>query len=118
MMPSLMQFLSRFSAAAIQRSLNYMDKIDLETIEFFKEGVSISMYAQIEGTDYYDTVITYNSQQDRLTDSDCSCPVGYDCKHGAALARLFYQDYREKYQKRPAQAHASAAASQLPHFQA
>ncbi|WP_374570616.1 SNF2-related protein [Acinetobacter sp.] len=118
-MPSLMQFLSRFSAAAIQRSLNYMDKIDLETIEFFKEGVCISMYAQIEGTDYYDTVITYNSKQDRLEESDCSCPVSYDCKHGAALARLFYRDYREQYQKRPAQAHASsAAASQLPHFQA
>ncbi len=48
------------------------------------------MYAQIEGTDYYDTAITYNPQKDRLIDDDCTCPVGYNCKHAAALARLFF----------------------------
>ena len=90
-MSSLINFLSRFSTATIQRSLSYAKHIDRETIEFFEEKDGVTMYAQIEGTDYYDTAITYNPQKDRLIDDDCTCPVGYNCKHAAALARLFFQ---------------------------
>ena len=61
------------------------------------------MYAQIEGTDYYDTAITYNLKKDRLIDDDCTCPVGYNCKHAAALARLFFQEYRQEFQQRYAE---------------
>ncbi|MBS5992616.1 MAG: SWIM zinc finger family protein, partial [Acinetobacter baumannii] len=88
-MSSLINFLSRFSTATLHRSLSYAKHIDRETIEFFEENDDVTMYAQIEGTDYYDTAITYNPQKDRLIDDDCTCPVGYNCKHAAALARLF-----------------------------
>lgn len=99
-MSSLINFLSRFSTATLHRSLSYAKHIDRETIEFFEENDDVTMYAQIEGTDYYDTAITYNPQKDRLIDDDCTCPVGYNCKHAAALARLFFQEYRQEFQQR------------------
>ena len=102
-MSSLINFLSRFSTATIQRSLSYAKHIDRETIEFFEEKDDVTMYAQIEGTDYYDTAITYNLKKDRLIDDDCTCPVGYNCKHAAALARLFFQEYRQEFQQRYAE---------------
>lgn len=98
-MSSLINFLSRFSTATLQRSQSYAKHIDRKTIEFFEENDDVTMYAQIEGTDYYDTAITYNLKKDRLIDDDCTCPVGYNCKHAAALAKLFYQEYREGYLK-------------------
>lgn len=102
-MSSLINFLSRFSTATIQRSLSYAKHIDRETIEFFEESGDVTMYAQIEGTDYYDTAITYNPKKDRLIDDDCTCPVRYNCKHAAALARLFFQEYRQEFQQRSAE---------------
>jgi uncharacterized Zn finger protein len=102
-MSSLINFLSRFSTATLQRSLSYAKHIDRETIEFFEENDDVTMYAQIEGTDYYDTAITYNLKKDRLIDDDCTCPVGYNCKHAAALARLFFQEYRQEFQQRYAE---------------
>ena len=50
-MSSLINFLSRFSTATLQRSLSYAKHIDRETIEFFEEKDGVTMYAQIEGTD-------------------------------------------------------------------
>ena len=94
-MSSLINFLSCFSTATLQRSQSYAKHIDRKTIEFFEENDDVTMYAQIEGTDYYDTAITYNLKKDRLIDDDCTCPVEYNCKHAAALAKLFYQEYRE-----------------------
>ena len=41
--------------------------------------------------------------KDRLIDDDCNCPVGYNCKHAAALARLFFQEYRQEFQQRYAE---------------
>ena len=35
--------------------------------------------------------------------SRCTCPVGYNCKHAAALARLFFQEYRQEFQQRYAE---------------
>ena len=102
-MSSLINFLSRFSTATIQRSLSYAKHIDRETIEFFEESGDVTMYAQIEGTDYYDTAITYNLKKDRLIDDDCTCPVRYNCKHAAALARLFLHEYRQEFQQRSAE---------------
>ena len=106
-MSSLINFLSRFSTATIQRSLSYAKHIDRETIEFFEESGDVTMYAQIEGTDYYDTAITYNPKKDRLIDDDCTCPVRYNSKHAAALARLFFQEYRQEFQQRSAESQST-----------
>lgn len=92
-MSSLNKFLSRFNQATIQRSVNYVQNIDLETLDIMTEGNTTIAYAQVEGTDYYDTTIHYHSLLDRLTETDCSCPVGNNCKHAAALARFFYTEH-------------------------
>ncbi|MFM6906715.1 MAG: SNF2-related protein [Acinetobacter tjernbergiae] len=111
---SLMEFLSRFSTVTIQRSANYMQQIDPNSLDLFDDGKNKVLYAQIEGNDYYDTTITYSVKNDRLIDTDCSCPVGDDCKHAAALARFFYQNYRHQFQN----VKAAATAQNLPHSQA
>lgn len=95
-MSSLSKFLSRFSQITIQRSSSYVQHIDVDTLDIITEGNTTIAYAQIEGTDYYDTTIQYHSGLDRLVDADCSCPVGDNCKHAAALARYFYQAYLNK----------------------
>ena len=92
-MSSLNKFLSRFSQVTIQRSVNYVQNIDLETLDIMTDGNTTIAYAQIEGTDYYDTTIYYHSLLGRLTETDCSCPVGDNCKHAAALARFFYAEH-------------------------
>lgn len=108
-MSSLNKFLSRFSSITIQRSASYVQHIDLETLDIMTEGPTTVAYAQIEGTDYYDTTIEYHSTLNRLTETDCSCPVGFNCKHAAALARFFYAEYLD-----PAQLQATQGAALRP----
>ncbi|AOA56920.1 DEAD/DEAH box helicase [Acinetobacter larvae] len=97
-MRNLNNFLSCFNKATIQRSASYVEQIDLSTLDIMTENDITFVYAQIEGTDYYDTTIFYHSVLDRLVDTDCSCPVGIHCKHAAALARLFYEYYLNQKQ--------------------
>ena len=89
-MATLNQFLSRFNPATIQRSLSYVKKIDLKSLEVYPDRDNLVIEAQIQGTDYYETAVIYNPLTNKIVDTDCSCPVGYDCKHSAALARYFY----------------------------
>ena len=114
---SLMEFLSRFSTVTIQRSANYIQQIDPNSLDLFDDGKNKVLYAQIEGSDYYDTTITYSVKNDRLIDTDCSCPVGDHCKHAAALARFFYQNYRHQFQNVKAAVTAQTAQN-IPHSQA
>lgn len=95
-MSKLINFLKLFSPKTIERSASYVSRIDRQTIDIVIEDEELFMYAQIEGTDYYDTNIIYDLKTGILIDDDCSCPVGYHCKHAAALARLFFKEYREK----------------------
>ncbi len=96
MMPTLTQFLSRFNTATIQRSLSYVKKIDLPDLDIHLKNNNLFIHAQIEGTDFYETAIQFNLLKNIITDTECSCPVGYNCKHAAALARYFYDHQREK----------------------
>ncbi len=96
MMANLTQFLSRFNAATIQRSMSYVKKIDLTTLEIHLKSDYLFISAEIEGTDFYETVIQFHLSKNKITDTECSCPVGYNCKHAAALARYFYDHQHEK----------------------
>ena len=90
-MATLNQFLSRFSTATIQRSMSYAKKIDLKSLEIYPDRDNLVIEAQVQGTDYYETAVIYNPLKNKIVDTDCSCPVGIDCKHAAALARYFYE---------------------------
>ncbi|AYO55531.1 DEAD/DEAH box helicase [Acinetobacter wuhouensis] len=89
-MATLNQFLSRFSTATIQRSVSYVKKIDLKSLEIYPDRDNLVIEAQVQGTDYYETAVIFNPLKNKIVDTDCSCPVGIDCKHAAALARYFY----------------------------
>ncbi|MEB3768234.1 DEAD/DEAH box helicase [Acinetobacter sp. MD2] len=95
-MLSLVQFLSRFSATTLQRSTSYLKKIDSSTLEMNQTGDEIEVYAQISGTDHYDSYIYYSTKKQKIIETDCSCPVGHNCKHSAALAQWFYTKHLSK----------------------
>ncbi|MEB3754565.1 DEAD/DEAH box helicase [Acinetobacter sp. MD2(2019)] len=95
-MLSSVQFFSRFSAVTLQRSMSYVKKIDLNTLEINHVGNEIEIHAQISGTNVYESAIYYNVKKQKIIETDCSCPVGFNCKHTAALAQLFYNQYLDK----------------------
>ena len=94
---SLNQFLSIFDQATIQRSYDYVQQIDTKTITLADSHSRVIMSAKIAGSHYYTTTIIYDIQRDSLVNTRCSCPVGLNCKHGAALAQLFYEDYLDDF---------------------
>lgn len=95
-MTTLTQFLSRFSSGTIQRSLNYVKKIELASLDTHLENNRLDIEAQIEGTDWYETFIRVDLAKSKITDNECSCPVGFNCKHAAALARYYYDHQHER----------------------
>lgn len=95
-MITLSQFLSHFSTATIQRSLNYVKKIELANLDTHLENNRLEIETQIKGTDWYDTFIRIDLTTNKITDNECSCPVGFNCKHVAALARYYYDHQYEK----------------------
>lgn len=93
MSSSLNRFLSIFNYTTVKRSSEYIGNIDYTTIEISQQNNHIVMSAEIEGSGYYHTVIVYDVSRDTIVRSQCTCPVGLNCKHGAALAQLFYNDF-------------------------
>ncbi|HNC85887.1 MAG TPA: DEAD/DEAH box helicase [Agitococcus sp.] len=95
---SLNRFLqSLFDYTAIQRSRNYLTQIDQGSIDLSYTSDTATLSAVVEGGDYYHTKITYSTKSKQLIKSECSCPVGRNCKHGAALAQLFYNNFLENF---------------------
>ncbi|HNG46263.1 MAG TPA: DEAD/DEAH box helicase [Agitococcus sp.] len=95
---SLNRFLqSLFDYTAIQRSRNYLTQIDQGSIDLSYTSDTATLSAVVEGGDYYHTKITYSTKSKQLIKSECSCPVGRNCKHGAALAQLFYNNFLEDF---------------------
>jgi hypothetical protein len=84
---------SLFDYTTIKRSQNYFTQIEKNSIDLTYTNDTATLFAVIEGGDYYHTKITYSTKSKQLIKSECSCPVGRNCKHGAALAQLFYNDF-------------------------
>ena len=93
---TLANLLHKFNSQTISRSLEYVSKIDLSTLEQIETAQTTQLQADIKGTKKYHTQIAYHKASQRITQSDCTCPVGSFCKHGAALARLFRDQEDEK----------------------
>lgn len=88
---------SLFDYTTLQRSRNYLTQIEQNSIDLTYTNDTATLFAVIEGGDYYHTKITYSTKSKQLIKSECSCPVGRNCKHGAALAQLFYNDFLEDF---------------------
>ena len=93
---TLANLLHKFNSQTISRSLEYVSRIDLESLERTETAQTTQLQADIKGTKKYHPQITYHKASQRITQSDCTCPVGSFCKHGAALARLFRDQEDEK----------------------
>ena len=85
---TLANLLHKFNSQTISRSLEYVSKIDLGSLQRSETAQTTQLQADIKGTKKYHTQIAYHKASQRIIQSDCSCPVGSFCKHGAALARL------------------------------
>lgn len=85
---TLANLLHKFNSQTISRSLEYVSRIDLESLERTETAQTTQLQAHIKGTKKYHTRIAFHKASQRIIQSDCSCPVGSFCKHGAALARL------------------------------
>lgn len=93
---TLANLLHIFNSQTISRSLEYVSRIDLESLERTETAQTTQLQADIKGTKKYHTRIAFHKASQRITQSDCTCPVGSFCKHGAALARLFRDQEDEK----------------------
>ena len=93
---TLANLLHKFNSQTISRSLEYVSRIHLESLERTETAQTTQLQADIKGTKKYHTQIAYHKASQRITQSDCTCPVGSFCKHGAALARLFRDQEDEK----------------------
>ena len=69
LMITLSQFLSHFSTATIQRSLNYVKKIELANLDTHLENNRLEIETQIKGTDWYDTFIRIDLTTNKITDN-------------------------------------------------
>src|SRR5687767_5082627 len=68
-----------FSAGAVHRGTEYQREGRVENLAISSEG---RLEAEVQGTElYYTTVSLLN----RRLESHCTCFVGVDCKHGAAV---------------------------------
>lgn len=93
---TLANLLHKFNSQTISRSLEYVSRINLESLKRTETAQTTQLQADIKGTKKYHTQIAYHKASQRITQSDCTCPVGSFCKHGAALARLFRDQEDEK----------------------
>jgi SNF2 family DNA or RNA helicase len=73
------------------RVLFQMNAVDTDSIEIDRFFISAHVKSQRSRSIYY-VELALPSAGKRYFESDCSCPVGSDCKHGAALA-LHYIEY-------------------------
>ncbi len=92
---TLANLLTHFNSQTISRSLQYVSKIDQNSLKRVEDTDTIGLTANIAGRHTYRTSITFDKHTKRITASHCSCPVRSFCKHGASLARLLREQEDE-----------------------
>ncbi len=74
---------------AFQRGLNYWKTDKVVDLEWQKTGEGSKLLGIVDGSanNVYSQKITFfqYENKDVIIDGDCSCPVGYNCKHVAAV---------------------------------
>ncbi len=77
-----------FDDRTFQRGLKYAEQGRVTSAEWFP--AELELVGEVEGSHYNAYVSTIRFARRRgvleVVDSDCTCPVGYHCKHAVALA--------------------------------
>jgi superfamily II DNA or RNA helicase len=95
MMQSINQILKDFDHKTIARSKEYVNQIRPTDLAYTKHtNGAMKVIAFVRGQYEYETELQYD-HQGTLDEAYCSCPVGYFCKHGAALAQVVYRQQLE-----------------------
>lgn len=95
MMQSIHQILKDFDHKTIARSKEYVNQIRPADLTYTTHGDgAMNVIASIQGHYEYETELQYD-QHGTIDEAYCSCPVGYFCKHGAALAQAVYRQQLE-----------------------
>jgi superfamily II DNA or RNA helicase len=84
-----------FGAATFERGLQYFQKryvLQLSTQEFVDETVIQASTAGSRNAIYEQYICIEESADALDIDGDCTCPVGYNCKHVVAVCLAFAQD--------------------------
>lgn len=95
-----MNLLSDFSPTMRQRASSYVAQIKEQKLSFKSERKNgrsrLSVITKIQGSYNYKVELLIDMEENTLLDSECSCPVGDFCKHGAALA-IFLQKAENRH---------------------
>lgn len=86
------QLLKKFDAPTIQRSQQYVYQFHSVVMHHASDGAKISIRARVSGSASYQTNVQIVNQS--VYDASCSCPVGYYCKHAAALIQQMWHQQR------------------------
>ncbi len=87
--------LENFDGGTYSRGFEYYkSKMVAEYNAQEDEGGDIFIESKVEGSEFYSQEISLVDFNDMLINSDCSCPVGHNCKH--AVAVLFQMIHDEK----------------------
>ncbi|MCK5510911.1 DEAD/DEAH box helicase [Candidatus Parcubacteria bacterium] len=85
--------LKRLAGSVIySRGMGYYRLGHVESLRVFlfgSEKNKIEIRGEIAGTSDYKASLEFDLQKIKFTDSDCSCPCDFDCKHSVALGLKF-----------------------------
>ncbi|MDF1878391.1 DEAD/DEAH box helicase [Sulfurimonas sp. SAG-AH-194-C20] len=103
MLVSLNDIQDNIDSKYYQRGIQYYSQ---NTIKFYKSNIhtdtngedTLTIISKVKGSSLYsqNIDITYISTSDVLIEGSCSCPVGYNCKHIAAVCIKYTTDYMAK----------------------
>ncbi len=88
---ALREYLDSLDRGARERGLRYFAKAKVAEIESYKRGVGFR--ANVVGTKLYRVKLRFS---EGAWDGECSCPVGFDCKHCCAAALQAIADLTEQ----------------------
>ncbi len=86
--------LKNFDNGAYSRGFNYYKNAYVEDYEIYdNDRGGFSIHGMVEGTDLYKQNISLsNSNDDMIINSNCTCPVGHNCKHAVAVLFQIMKD--------------------------
>jgi superfamily II DNA or RNA helicase len=105
---------SPFSATTRERAVSYASGGRVRSLEWDDEDARLIASVAGEGA-LYETAAYFDEGDDGLVfvDGECTCPVGYNCKHVAAIL-LVARDQRGEQASRGTDPHRPAAALPAP----
>ena len=79
----------KFTAETLRRGRAYARDGSVRSVELSNDGGQLT--AKVQGSSRQPYAVTVTISAKGRIDASCSCPIGYSCKHAAAVARVSSQ---------------------------